>query len=87
MKMWNTALAISMVAAMAAAPALAQDKTLNMIVIEGGDTTVLENIVVNGGSGGVITADGYVGKSSATGAKTDTPFTQAPQSTHATGSM
>ena len=48
--------------------------------VEGGDTTVLENIVVNGGSGGVITADGYVGKSSATGAKTDTPFTQTPQS-------
>ena len=28
--------------------------------------TVLEEVVVNGGSGGVITADGYVGKSSAT---------------------
>ncbi len=43
-------------------------------------TTVLEEVVVNGGSGGVITADGYVGKSSATGAKTDTPFVQTPQS-------
>lgn len=43
-------------------------------------TTVLENIVVTGGSGGVITADGYVGKSSATGAKIDTPFIQTPQS-------
>ena len=43
-------------------------------------TTVLEDVVVNGGSGGVITADGYVGKSSATGAKTDTPFLQTPQS-------
>lgn len=42
--------------------------------------TVLEEVVVNGGSGGVITADGYVGKSSATGAKTDTPFVQTPQS-------
>ncbi|MBN9362904.1 MULTISPECIES: sugar ABC transporter substrate-binding protein [unclassified Devosia] len=45
MKMWNTALAISMVAAMAAAPALAQDKTLNMIVIEGGDTTAMQAVV------------------------------------------
>ena len=34
-----------------------------------GNATVLEDIVVDGGSGGVITADGYVGKSSATGAK------------------
>ncbi|MGJ7041236.1 iron complex outermembrane receptor protein [Shinella sp. BE166] len=42
--------------------------------------TVLEDIVVDGGSGGVITADGYVGKSSATGAKIDTPFIQTPQS-------
>jgi iron complex outermembrane receptor protein len=45
-----------------------------------GEGTVLENIVVDGGSGGVITADGYVGKSSATGAKTDTPFIETPQS-------
>lgn len=42
--------------------------------------TVLEDVVVDGGSGGVIAADGYVGKSSATGAKTDTPFIQTPQS-------
>ena len=45
-----------------------------------GNATVLEDIVVDGGSGGVITADGYVGKSSATGAKIDTPFIQTPQS-------
>lgn len=42
--------------------------------------TTLEEIIVDGGSGGVITADGYVGKSSATGAKVDTPFLQTPQS-------
>ncbi len=42
--------------------------------------TVLQEIVVKGGSGGVIQADGYVGKSSATGAKTDTPFIETPQS-------
>ncbi|WP_375679031.1 hypothetical protein [Rhizobium sp. T1470] len=42
--------------------------------------TVLEDIIVNGGSGGVIQADGYVGKSSATGTKTDTPFIEVPQS-------
>ena len=41
---------------------------------------VLDNIVVDGGSGGVIQADGYVGRSSATGAKTDTPFIETPQS-------
>ncbi|QRM57965.1 TonB-dependent siderophore receptor (plasmid) [Sinorhizobium sp. BG8] len=46
----------------------------------GADETVLEEIVVNAGSGGVIQADGYVGKSSATGAKVDTPFVQTPQS-------
>lgn len=45
-----------------------------------GGSTTLEGITVNGGSGGVIQADGYVGKSSATGAKTDTPFTRTPQS-------
>jgi iron complex outermembrane receptor protein len=45
-----------------------------------GDVTVLKAITINGGSGGVITADGYVGKSSATGAKTDTPFIETPQS-------
>lgn len=56
--------------------ALAQDQTATAA----GGATVLEDIVVNGGSGGVITADGYVGKSSATGAKVDTPFIQTPQS-------
>ncbi len=56
--------------------ALAQDASTTA----GSDTTVLEEVVVNGGSGGVITADGYVGKSSATGAKVDTPFLQTPQS-------
>lgn len=55
--------------------ALAQDQAAT-----DGGTTVLEEVVVNGGSGGVITADGYVGKSSATGAKIDTPFVQTPQS-------
>ncbi|GAA4176956.1 TonB-dependent siderophore receptor [Shinella granuli] len=56
--------------------ALAQDEGTTTA----GGATVLEDIVVNGGSGGVITADGYVGKSSATGAKVDTPFIQTPQS-------
>ncbi len=56
--------------------ALAQDQA----AMAAGGATVLEDIVVNGGSGGVITADGYVGKSSATGAKVDTPFLQTPQS-------
>jgi len=46
---------------------------------EAGGATVLEDIIVNG-SGGAIQADGYVGKSSATGAKTDTPFIETPQS-------
>lgn len=41
---------------------------------------LLDEIRVDGGSGGVITADGYVGKSSATGTKTDTPFVETPQS-------
>jgi iron complex outermembrane receptor protein len=45
-----------------------------------GDSTTLETLVVNGGSGGVITAEGYVGISSATGAKVDTPFLETPQS-------
>lgn len=57
--------------------AVAQDQAAATTV---GGATVLEDIVVDGGSGGVITADGYVGKSSATGAKTDTPFLQTPQS-------
>lgn len=44
-----------------------------------GGVMVLPTIVVNGGSGGVIKSDGYVGTSSATGAKTDTPFVETPQ--------
>ncbi|WP_411032700.1 TonB-dependent siderophore receptor [Shinella sp. BYT-45] len=60
-----------------AAAAVAQDQPT--ATAEGG-ATVLEDIVVDGGSGGVINADGYVGKSSATGAKIDTPFLQTPQS-------
>ena len=59
-----------------AAVALAQDQAATAA----GGATVLEDIVIDGGSGGVITADGYVGKSSATGAKVDTPFIQTPQS-------
>ena len=60
-----------------AAAAMAQETTPAATV---GGATVLEDIIVDGGSGGVIKADGYVGKSSATGAKTDTPFVQTPQS-------
>ncbi|SIQ24092.1 iron complex outermembrane recepter protein [Rhizobium sp. RU20A] len=47
---------------------------------ENGSATALEAVIVNGGSGGVITGEGYVGTSSATGAKTDTPFIKTPQS-------
>lgn len=43
------------------------------------DATELQAIVLQG-SGGVITADGYVGLSSATGTKTDTPLQETPQS-------
>ncbi|EUB99509.1 TonB-dependent siderophore receptor [Rhizobium sp. CF080] len=42
--------------------------------------TVLQEIVLDGGSGGVINSDGYVSLSSATGAKTDTPIQETPQS-------
>ncbi len=58
------------------APAAAQDAAGQ----QQDGATVLEDIIVNGGSGGVIQADGYVGKSSATGTKTDTPFIEVPQS-------
>lgn len=58
------------------APAAAQDATGQ----QQDGATILEDIIVNGGSGGVIQADGYVGKSSATGTKTDTPFIEVPQS-------
>ena len=57
--------------------AFAQD-TAQSTTSEG--ATALETLTVTGGSGGVITADGYVGTSSATGAKIDTPFLQTPQS-------
>ena len=40
----------------------------------------LAPIEVTGGSGGVIQSKGYTGVSSATGAKTDTPFIETPQS-------
>lgn len=53
------------------APVHAQDSTT---------PTELETLTVTGGSGGTITAEGYVGTSSATGAKVDTPFLQTPQS-------
>jgi len=42
--------------------------------------TALPPIEVTAGSGGVIEAKGYTGVSSATGAKTDTPFVETPQS-------
>nr|WP_237351638.1 TonB-dependent siderophore receptor [Rhizobium sp. ACO-34A] len=57
--------------------AAASDSTNNL---SSGSSTELEPIVVNGGSGGVIQSNGYVGTSSATGAKTDTPFVETPQS-------
>jgi iron complex outermembrane receptor protein len=59
-------------------PAFAQDATQPTTGADG--ATELETLTVTGGSGGVITADGYVGTSSATGAKVDTPFLQTPQS-------
>ncbi|HTO32136.1 MAG TPA: TonB-dependent siderophore receptor [Pararhizobium sp.] len=52
-------------------PVLAQDAT---------EATALETLTVTGGSGGTITADGYIGTGSATGAKVDTPFLETPQS-------
>ncbi|MDP9588867.1 UNVERIFIED_ORG: iron complex outermembrane receptor protein [Shinella zoogloeoides] len=54
-------------------------QTASAVGSDAGGST-LEAIIVDGGSGGVINADGYVGKSSATGAKTDTPFVETPQS-------
>ena len=59
-------------------PVFAQDATQSTTGADG--ATELETLTVTGGSGGVITADGYVGTSSATGAKVDTPFLQTPQS-------
>jgi iron complex outermembrane receptor protein len=58
--------------------AFAQDAAQSTTGADG--ATELETLTVTGGSGGVITADGYVGTSSATGAKVDTPFLQIPQS-------
>ena len=58
--------------------AFAQDAAQTTTGTEG--ATALEALTVTGGSGGVIAADGYVGTSSATGAKIDTPFLQTPQS-------
>lgn len=58
--------------------AFAQDAAQSTTGADG--ATELETLTVTGGSGGVIAADGYVGTSSATGAKIDTPFLQTPQS-------
>jgi iron complex outermembrane recepter protein len=58
--------------------AFAQDAAQSTTTSDG--ATTLEALTVTGGSGGVITADGYVGIRSATGAKIDTPFLQTPQS-------
>lgn len=44
MKIIQTAIAAGLVAGMLAGTALAQDKTLNMIVIEGGDTTAMQAV-------------------------------------------
>lgn len=63
--------AVLPLAAVFASSALAQDAD---------GATALEALTVTGGSGGVITGDGYVGTGSATGAKIDTPFLQTPQS-------
>lgn len=51
------------------------DSTNNL---SGDGSTELEPIVVNGGSGGVIQADGYVGTSSATGAERTRPSSKHP---------
>lgn len=59
--------------------ATAQAQEAEQETVSNGDSTALETLVVNG-SGGVITAEGYVGTSSATGAKIDTPFLETPQS-------
>ncbi|WKL25890.1 TonB-dependent receptor plug domain-containing protein [Sinorhizobium meliloti] len=59
--------------------ATAQAQEAEQETVSNGDSTALEALVVNG-SGGVIAAEGYVGTSSATGAKIDTPFLETPQS-------
>jgi len=45
MKIWKSAAALGLVAGMLTTAALAQDKTLNMVVIEGGDTTAMKAVV------------------------------------------
>ena len=47
---------------------------------QSGSVVALPPIEVTAGSGGVIQSNGYTGVSSATGAKTDTPFIETPQS-------
>jgi hypothetical protein len=44
MKLIKTAIVASLMASMLAGTALAQDKTLNMIVIEGGDTVAMQAV-------------------------------------------
>src|SRR5687768_4487534 len=44
MKLIKTAIVASLMASMLAGTAFAQDKTLNMIVIEGGDTTAMQAV-------------------------------------------
>ena len=45
-----------------------------------GEGIQIPTLVVDGGSGGVINAQGYVALSTATGSKTDTPVVEVPQS-------
>lgn len=59
--------------------ATAQAQDVGQESVSDDQSTDLETLVVNG-SGGVITAEGYVATSSATGAKVDTPFLETPQS-------
>ncbi len=78
MPLRRTILASTSLIALAATAAMAQDQPASAPTENG--TIILNKIVINGGSGGVINADGYVARSSATGAKIDTPFVQTPQS-------
>ncbi len=73
MPLRRTILAGTSLIALAATP-IAQDQTTASPTENG--AIVLDKIVIDGGSGGVIDADGYVARSSATGAKIDTPFVQ-----------
>ncbi|MDR3471026.1 MAG: extracellular solute-binding protein [Devosia sp.] len=45
MNIWKSAAALGLAAGMLTTAALAQDKTLNMVVIEGGDTTAMKAVV------------------------------------------